>query len=126
LRHLELGSCLPCLSVGLRPFPQQSVAHPFARRLASVMEQVKALLQNDSAYDAMLSYRTQAPSERFLALMDLGNSDAECRLCINIADRQRRKERDTASHFRRPCACKDLHTGKLKAGTSFLRCARHL
>ena len=70
---------------------------------------MKYLMSNDTAYDEMLAWKVDGPSDQFLALIDIGTVDPECRLCLYLADRSRRGEKNkplAAQAAARPCACR--------------------
>lgn len=67
-------------------------------------------MKNDTAYDEMHAYKRDGPTDNFLALIDLGITHPDCRLCIVLADRQRRHEREDKPKDR-PCTCKDKGSG---------------
>lgn len=77
--------------------------------LPQVAERMLYLMQNNTAYDEMLAWKVNGPSDQFLALIDIGTVDPECRLCLYLADRARRGEKhkalSAAKNSRRPCAC---------------------
>jgi glycoprotein 3-alpha-L-fucosyltransferase len=77
--------------------------------LPQVAERMLYLMQNNTAYDEMLAWKTDGPSDQFLALVDIGTVGPECRLCLHLADRTRRGEKykalSAAKNKRRPCAC---------------------
>lgn len=79
--------------------------------MPSLIQQVQRLLKNDSAYDALLAYKHEGPSDDFLALMDVATSPPDCRLCTLLADRQRVHERADKPRDR-PCACRDSVKGE--------------
>ena len=70
---------------------------------------------NDTAYDEMLAWKTDGPSDQFLALIDIGTVDPECRLCLYLADRSRRGEKNkplAEKAAARPCACRGEEPGQ--------------
>lgn len=77
--------------------------------LPQVAERMLYLMQNDTAYDEMLAWKIDGPSDQFLALIDIGTVGPECRLCLYLADRTRRGEKyralSAAKNMHRPCAC---------------------
>lgn len=106
---LNLGSsyALPLTSHSL------SVCLSISQALPAVAARMHYLMGNDSAYDEMLRWKVDGPSDQFLALIDIGTVHPECRLCQFLADRSRRGEKNKASDrlARRPCACRDPATG---------------
>ncbi len=78
--------------------------------LPIVAEKMKYLMSNGTAYDEMLAWKVDGPSDQFLALMDIGTVDPECRLCLYLADRSRRWEKNKPLATKvaaRPCACRE-------------------
>ncbi|CAI5535437.1 unnamed protein product [Closterium sp. Naga37s-1] len=69
-----------------------------------VAQQMVTLAGNQTAYDEMLAWKKDGPSQAFIANMDLSAVHSSCRLCIFLADRIRRKDLDAAK-TRRPCRC---------------------
>lgn len=78
--------------------------------IPALIERVQYLMKNDTAYDEMHAYKRDGPTDNFLALIDLGITHPDCRLCIVLADRQRRHEREDKPKDR-PCTCKDKGSG---------------
>ena len=54
-----------------------------------VADRMRSLAQNKSAYEKMLQWKQQGPSNQFKALVDLAVVHSTCRLCIHVADRIR-------------------------------------
>ncbi|GJP46431.1 hypothetical protein CLOM_g5718, partial [Closterium sp. NIES-68] len=69
-----------------------------------VARQMVTLAGNQTAYDEMLAWKRDGPSQAFLANMDLSAVHSSCRLCIFLADRVRRRDL-MAAKARRPCRC---------------------
>lgn len=72
-------------------------------------------MSNDTAYDEMLAWKIDGPTDQFLALIDIGTVDPECRLCLYLADRSRRGEKNKAlanQEKARPCACRQAGEGE--------------
>ncbi len=91
-----------------------SIIHiPDEQSLPGVAVRMKYLMANDTAYDEMLAWKVDGPSDQFLALIDIGTVHPECRLCQYLTDRQRRGEMNKRSDkaAARPCACEDPATG---------------
>lgn len=75
-------------------------------------ERIKRLMENNDEYNAMLSYKTQGPSDSFKALIDLAVMHSDCRLCTYLADRSRREE-EKALQVDRPCRCQEVGVGQV-------------
>lgn len=106
-----MGPPLATAPQELAPSPWSLLSVSSAAAVPSLVQQVQRLLKNDSAYDALLAYKHEGPSDAFLALMDDATSPADCRLCTLLADRQRAQER-TDKPRDRPCACRDSAKGE--------------
>ena len=61
------------------------------------------LLQNETAYGAMLAWKKDGPQDSFLALVDLNAVHSNCRLCVKLADNLRAQEK--AGMPPPPCKC---------------------
>lgn len=93
------------------PAPNSVLHLESLEQLPKMMEQLHYLMKNDTAYDEMHAYKRDGPTDRFMALVDLGITHPDCRLCITLADRQRVHERHDKPKDR-PCACKDSDKGE--------------
>jgi hypothetical protein len=109
--HSLIAPLLPTASQELSPSPSSLLSVSSAAAVPSLIQQVQRLLKNDSAYDALLAYKHEGPSDEFLALMDVATSPPDCRLCTLLADRQRTHERADKPRDR-PCACRDRVKGE--------------
>jgi glycoprotein 3-alpha-L-fucosyltransferase len=75
----------------------------------AVVERVKYLLGNRTAYEEMLAWKRTGPQDKFLALVDLGVVHSSCRLCIHLATEIRAAEDAASAPL--PCRCRKPLTG---------------
>ena len=71
--------------------------------------EMQRLLQNETAYEAMLSWKADGPRDSFLALVDLNAVHSNCRLCIKLADNVQAQEE--AGMPPPPCKCMRTKAG---------------
>lgn len=107
---LEAGSVPVVIGATTTPDFQPSnnsiIYIPTLEDVPAAAQRIKRLLENDNEYQAMLSFKTQGPSDSFKALIDLAVMHSDCRLCTYVADR-RREEEDKALKVDRPCRCQE-------------------
>ena len=45
---------------------------------------MQRLLQNSTAYEEMLAWKSRGPQDSFIALVDINAVSSNCRLCIKV------------------------------------------
>jgi glycoprotein 3-alpha-L-fucosyltransferase len=75
----------------------------------AVVERVKYLLGNRTAYEEMLAWKRTGPQDKFLALVDLNVVHSSCRLCIHLATQIRAAEDAASAPL--PCRCRRSAAG---------------
>ena len=45
---------------------------------------MQQLLQNSTAYEEMLAWKSRGPQDSFIALVDINAVSSNCRLCIKV------------------------------------------
>lgn len=99
--------------------------------IAGVAKQMKYLAKHDEAYNDMLSWKFEGPSDAFKALVDMAVVHSSCRLCLHLGTKLRLEEERNYGLQNRPCQCQqDLDTiyhvyvrerGKFESESIFLR-----
>eukprot|EP01018_Ginkgo_biloba_P008934 Gb_12454 [translate_table: standard] len=75
--------------------------------VGSIAETMKYLASNSTAYDEMLRWKFEGPSDSFKALVDMAAVHSSCRLCIYLATQIQVKEESNKNISKpRPCKCK--------------------
>ncbi|KAL2537392.1 Glycoprotein 3-alpha-L-fucosyltransferase A [Forsythia ovata] len=97
----------------------------------SIVNKMKYLAKNSSAYNESLRWKFEGPSDSFKALVDMAAVHSSCRLCIYLATRILEKDEKTPEFKKRPCKCtRGLKTvyhiyarerGRFKMESVFLR-----
>ncbi|KAF3610097.1 hypothetical protein DY000_02049913 [Brassica cretica] len=77
---------------------QMTDIEPIAKRM-------KYLADNPDAYNKMLRWKHEGPSDSFKALVDMAAVHSSCRLCIFVATRIRGQEEKNHEFKKRPCKC---------------------
>ncbi|MBA0705167.1 hypothetical protein Golax_017375 [Gossypium laxum] len=72
----------------------------------SIAEQMKYLAGNPDAYNRLLRWKQEGPTDTFKALVDMAAVHSSCRLCIHIATTIWEKEEKDSDAKKRPCKCK--------------------
>ena len=49
---------------------------------------MQRLLQNSTAYEGMLAWKSRGPQDSFIALVDINAVSSNCRLCIKVRTSQ--------------------------------------
>ncbi|KAL0743216.1 hypothetical protein Bca4012_084729 [Brassica carinata] len=70
-----------------------------------VAKRMKFLADNPDAYNKMLRWKQEGPSDSFKALVDMAAVHSSCRLCIFVATRIRELEEKSPEFKKRPCRC---------------------
>ncbi|XP_009145809.1 glycoprotein 3-alpha-L-fucosyltransferase A [Brassica rapa] len=70
-----------------------------------VAKRMKYLADNPDAYNMMLRWKHEGPSDSFKALVDMAAVHSSCRLCIFVATRIREQEEKSHEFKKRPCKC---------------------
>ncbi|KAL0707227.1 hypothetical protein Bca4012_073653 [Brassica carinata] len=70
-----------------------------------VAKRMKYLADNPDAYNKMLRWKHEGPSDSFKALVDMAAVHSSCRLCIFVATRIREQEEKNHEFKKRPCKC---------------------
>ncbi|KAJ0264457.1 Glycoprotein 3-alpha-L-fucosyltransferase A [Hirschfeldia incana] len=70
-----------------------------------VAKRMKHLADNPDAYNKMLRWKQEGPSDSFKALVDMAAVHSSCRLCIFVATRIREQEEKSPEFKKRPCKC---------------------
>ncbi|MBA0606038.1 hypothetical protein Godav_018555 [Gossypium davidsonii] len=71
----------------------------------SIAEQMKYLAGNPDAYNRLLRWKHEGPTDTFKALVDMAAVHSSCRLCIHIATTIWEKEEKDSDSKKRPCKC---------------------
>ncbi|XP_004248751.1 putative fucosyltransferase-like protein [Solanum lycopersicum] len=71
----------------------------------SVANTMKYLAANPSAYNELLRWKVEGPSDSFKALVDMAAVHSSCRLCIFLATSIREREEQNPKFKKRPCKC---------------------
>ncbi|PHT70131.1 putative fucosyltransferase-like protein [Capsicum annuum] len=71
----------------------------------TVANTMKYLAANPSAYNEMLGWKVEGPSDSFKALVDMAAVHSSCRLCIFLATSIREREEQSPKFMERPCKC---------------------
>ncbi|KAA3468057.1 glycoprotein 3-alpha-L-fucosyltransferase A-like [Gossypium australe] len=71
----------------------------------SIAEQMKYLAGNPDAYNRLLRWKQEGPTDTFKALLDMAAVHSSCRLCIHIATTIWEKEEKDSDANKRPCKC---------------------
>ncbi|KHF99053.1 Glycoprotein 3-alpha-L-fucosyltransferase A -like protein [Gossypium arboreum] len=71
----------------------------------SIAEQMKYLAGNPDAYNRLLRWKQEGPTDTFKALLDMAAVHSSCRLCIHIATAIWEKEEKDSDAKKRPCKC---------------------
>ncbi|MFQ6657458.1 hypothetical protein Gotur_027123 [Gossypium turneri] len=71
----------------------------------SIAEQMKYLAGNPDAYNRLLRWKQEGPTDTFKALVDMAAVHSSCRLCIHIATTIWEKEEKDSDAKKRPCKC---------------------
>ncbi|KAF8054818.1 hypothetical protein N665_1312s0011 [Sinapis alba] len=70
-----------------------------------VAKRMKHLADNPEAYNKMLRWKHEGPSDSFKAVVDMAAVHSSCRLCIFVATRIREQEEKSSEFKKRPCKC---------------------
>ncbi|CAN7047613.1 unnamed protein product [Brassica oleracea var. botrytis] len=70
-----------------------------------IAKRMKCLADNPDAYNKMLRWKHEGPSDSFKALVDMAAVHSSCRLCIFVATRIREQEEKNHEFKKRPCKC---------------------